>query len=209
MTDLYQTLGVNKDATRDEIKQAYKSRAMQHHPDRESGNSEAFQAIQKAYAILSDAEKRNRYDRTGETDGHTVEGEARDLVAHIFEQLITSETFEQSITNEAQKALTKMEASIKNTLRATTRKKEKLEKNLDRIATTGEINLYRNIAQDKLDQLTKQEATHQHRLEVVKTAKGMIKSYTDNKEKDLNGDQLEIGFSTTAGFSSTSIFHNI
>ena len=61
MTDYYQTLGVHKDATPDEIKYAFRKMAAQHHPDR-GGNTSVFQEVQAAYATLSDPEKKVQYD---------------------------------------------------------------------------------------------------------------------------------------------------
>lgn len=59
--DYYQTLGVAKNATPDEIKKAYRKLASQHHPDR-GGDTARFQSIQKAYDTLSDVQKRAAYD---------------------------------------------------------------------------------------------------------------------------------------------------
>lgn len=59
--DYYSTLGVNRNATADEIKRAYRKLAAQHHPDR-GGDTAAFQTIQEAYATLSDDQKRAEYD---------------------------------------------------------------------------------------------------------------------------------------------------
>jgi DnaJ-class molecular chaperone len=61
MTDHYQTLGVNRNASPDEIKRAYRKLASQHHPDK-GGDKTRFQEIQAAYATLSDPEQRNQYD---------------------------------------------------------------------------------------------------------------------------------------------------
>lgn len=59
--DHYQTLGVAKDATPDEIKKAYRKLASQHHPDK-GGDTATFQSIQAAYDVLSDPNKRKEYD---------------------------------------------------------------------------------------------------------------------------------------------------
>lgn len=59
--DHYAVLGVNKDASADEIKKAYRKLASQHHPDK-GGDTAKFQQIQEAYAILSDPNKRSQYD---------------------------------------------------------------------------------------------------------------------------------------------------
>jgi DnaJ-class molecular chaperone len=57
----YQTLGIAKNATPDEIKKAYRKLASQHHPDK-GGDTATFQKIQVAYDVLSDPEKRRQYD---------------------------------------------------------------------------------------------------------------------------------------------------
>ena len=75
--DLYETLGLSKGASDDEIKKAFKRLAMKYHPDRNPGNKEAeekFKDIQVAYAVLSDPEKRAYYDRTGQTDENMAQG---------------------------------------------------------------------------------------------------------------------------------------
>ena len=61
MKDYYRILGVQKDATDDEIKKAFRKLASRHHPDK-GGNKEQFQEIQEAYATLGDKEKRAQYD---------------------------------------------------------------------------------------------------------------------------------------------------
>jgi len=61
MIDYYKTLGVERSATQDDIKKAYRKLAMKYHPDR-GGDSKKFQEIQEAYATLGDDEKRFQYD---------------------------------------------------------------------------------------------------------------------------------------------------
>jgi curved DNA-binding protein len=61
MTDYYAALGVPRTATADEIKQAFRRLASQHHPDK-GGDTQKFQAIQQAYATLGDESKRADYD---------------------------------------------------------------------------------------------------------------------------------------------------
>ena len=71
--DYYQILGVNRNATSKEIKQAYRRLARQHHPDVNPGNKAAeakFKEINEAYEVLSDTEKRKKYDQFGENWQH-------------------------------------------------------------------------------------------------------------------------------------------
>ncbi|MBI2037705.1 MAG: molecular chaperone DnaJ [Candidatus Magasanikbacteria bacterium] len=63
--DYYKILGIEKNASADEIKKAFKKAAMQHHPDRPGGNEAKFKEVNEAYQVLSDAQKRQRYDQFG------------------------------------------------------------------------------------------------------------------------------------------------
>ena len=68
----YETLGVNKNASADEIKKAYKKMAMKYHPDRNKGDSSAekkFKEVNEAYQVLGDATKKKNYDQFGNAEG--------------------------------------------------------------------------------------------------------------------------------------------
>ena len=74
---LYDTLGVKKGASADEIKKAYRKLARQYHPDTNQGDKaaeERFKQVQTAYDVLSDPEKRKAYDRFGSTNGRGAPG---------------------------------------------------------------------------------------------------------------------------------------
>lgn len=62
--DYYNILGVAKNASADEIKRAFRKLSHQHHPDK-GGNTEKFKEINEAYQILSDSQKKARYDQFG------------------------------------------------------------------------------------------------------------------------------------------------
>jgi molecular chaperone DnaJ len=73
-TSLYESLGVSKNASQDEIKRAYRKLVREVHPDTNPGNEDRFKEVQSAYDVLSDAEKRKRYDTMGQTNGRTAPG---------------------------------------------------------------------------------------------------------------------------------------
>lgn len=68
--DYYEVLGVSKDASKEEIKKAYRKLSKQYHPDinKEANASEMFQEVKEAYEVLSDEQKRAQYDQFGHQD---------------------------------------------------------------------------------------------------------------------------------------------
>ena len=66
--DYYELLGIGREASADEIKKAYRKQALKYHPDRNPGDKEAeehFKEVAEAYDVLSDPDKRSRYDQFG------------------------------------------------------------------------------------------------------------------------------------------------
>lgn len=83
--DYYKILGVDKSASAEDIKQAYRKLAMKHHPDR-GGNVSEFQKIQEAYNTLSDPKKKSEYDNPPQQAFHQFTGAPpsfEDIFAHF------------------------------------------------------------------------------------------------------------------------------
>src|SRR6185295_12590732 len=92
--DYYEVLGVPRGATEADVKKAYRQLAMQFHPDRNPGDKTAedrFKAVNEAYAVLSDPDKRAHYDRFGTAGGQGgfAEGGFGTIFEDIFENLFT------------------------------------------------------------------------------------------------------------------------
>ena len=100
--DYYDVLSVNRDASEEQIKKAYRRLAMKHHPDRNSGDAGAeakFKEASEAYEVLSDAEKRGAYDRFGHAGldpaaggmgGAHFNGSFSDIFSDVFGDLLAA-----------------------------------------------------------------------------------------------------------------------
>ena len=85
--DYYEVLGVEHGASQDEIKKAYRRAALKHHPDKNPGSAEAeelFKEAAEAYAVLSDPDKRSRYDRFGHAGVQGAGGGAGGFDPSVF-----------------------------------------------------------------------------------------------------------------------------
>ena len=97
----YDTLGIPKNASSDEIKKAYRKLAMKEHPDKNPGDSSAeerFKKISHAYEVLSDSEKKNKYDRFGEAGLNNSNNNFRPP-EDIFSNFFNNSHFNQSHTH--------------------------------------------------------------------------------------------------------------
>jgi molecular chaperone DnaJ len=93
--DYYELLGVNRNASEDDIKKAYRKLALQHHPDRNPGDKQAeekFKEVSEAYSVLCDPQKRAQYDQFGHAafgdggpfSGADFSGGFEDIFGDIF-----------------------------------------------------------------------------------------------------------------------------
>jgi len=91
--EYYEVLGVSEDASQDKIKKAYRKKAKKYHPDsnKDTADEEKFKKINKAYDVLSDKDKRKKYDRFGKqgVEGNSSRGRQRAAsnFQDIFEQI--------------------------------------------------------------------------------------------------------------------------
>ena len=143
MTNYYTILDINKNATKDEIKNAYKKLAMKYHPDKNIDNKkeaeEKFKQVSEAYEVLSDDKKKYEYD-----NGRNIvlnNQNPFDIFSHMFndKNIFSNNEFKININNFSN---TNISTSINTTTRIIGNKKitrtEKTEKTANGIQTTVE-----------------------------------------------------------------------
>lgn len=147
MKDFYEILGVEKDATLEEIKRQYRKLSKKHHPDK-GGDAEIFAEITEAYQVLSDTEKRAAYDR-GEyvSNERNPEDLARMRLAALFDRAISNTFFEEAkrrdIISDLKGALKKTKKTAENDVKALR----------ERIKVLGEISKRLSGKDDLLNQV--------------------------------------------------------
>jgi curved DNA-binding protein CbpA len=92
-TELYEHLGVDIKASKEEIKKAYRAKAKKHHPDK-GGDEYKFKAIQKAYDVLGNDLNRSKYDNGEPIKAPDVKTQAKLELAALFTQIIAKKDFD-------------------------------------------------------------------------------------------------------------------
>ena len=198
MEDLYGILDVPKDASTSDIKRAYKKMSMQHHPDR-NNNSElskdAMVDINMAYDVLSNPERREQYDRTG--DGSVkprVEtiamNELSKLFAFIVEQCQDLES--TNIILEMIKTTNHNMRSFKGDIQKHQINISKYEKAKTRIVRKSGENMLSAVLAEKINASTIGIANLEINVDVSKSMLEMIDSYEYNftEKQTYSGNQF-------------------
>jgi DnaJ-class molecular chaperone len=144
--NLYDALGIDKDATPDQIRAAYRRCSSTAHPDKEGGSHERMQQINRAYACLSDPAKRAAYDRTGSDEpADSPTKMAQKILADAFNAALDADAEPVSFTN---KRIAETRFHLAQVKEKTTREVAKLAKRSGRTRVREGA---RNIVQELID----------------------------------------------------------
>ena len=203
MTDLYEAMGVDKNASRDEIKRAYRDKAKTEHPD--AGGSEArFQEIQIAYATLKDEDAREKYDRTGE--GKQAERHPDAECFNILAKCLMS-IIEQDVPINAINVVTQIKQMINaeiQDIRTKTvqlqRMHDRCELVLERLESKTSTNILQSTLQTRIRDIKENVKKAEEMIATFERANELLDDYKDNPD-----DMVQFVYSSTGSSSSGTV----
>lgn len=157
--NLYRTLGIKRDATEDAIRKAYRRLAKKYHPDHNPGRPEVtakFQAVEDAYRVLSDPERKAKYDATGKIDTPTVDKTIADLMSvlspcmmGVIQNIVKQggKLSSENVVEHMRKSLNKVLGDLEKNRKEAQKKRDELAAVAERFTTAeGEENLLASAA---------------------------------------------------------------
>ena len=184
----YETLGISRDATQDDIKLAFRRRAKDAHPDRDGGSAEEMAMVNAAYGVLSDSDRRKHYDHSGQDNlPPPIEFEARNLLMNIFQEALGAP--EGEIINGVYQVIAKKEGAIGQQIAqapiVTAKLKERREKFVLMEGEESSENLMHMVIDQQLANVAGALQNLQHQLEVLKVVREMVKHYMSTETRSM------------------------
>jgi DnaJ-class molecular chaperone len=184
MTTLYDTLGVASDASAEEIKAAYRTNAQQLHPDK-GGSVEQFHAIQKAYEVLRDPERRANYDNNGSTEElQNIDQDANSMLASMLLQSV--DRLDITYSNVVGEIANQFDMLIQQINAAIALSEEQIKKRQNVITRSqrksdGE-NILAAMLNGNIRALEEQKTALNQQLNTVLRAQDILKDYVYNSD---------------------------
>lgn len=181
--NLYETLGLEPEATPEEIKAAGRAKVKATHPDRPGGSADAFNKVQRALVVLRDPQKRAKYDETGDEGDQpegSLEAEAMSLLAQQFHVIVTQahDIKYVDIVANMRRALAAASAHEKGQIaeiKVMIARFKEIRRRLSR--TDGKRNRLADLARNQEDSMREALRKTQRNIEVQQMASDMAKAY--------------------------------
>lgn len=169
MNDPYETLGVARTASRDEIKRAYRKGAKKAHPDRAGGSNAKMSELNRAYALLEDPAKRARYDAGDDPDREpqSIEAQAEEMLLSAMDAVFSVHKDSENLAESLRKTLLIAQNSMKQEVAKAERAAKKASKVL-RCLKKGER--FRPMFEKKVAEAKRTEAAVRRNLEALSLA---------------------------------------
>lgn len=176
----YETLGVPKEATPDDIKKAFRKKARHHHPDKSGGDHEAMSNLNHAYSVLMDPPRREQYDRTGSDKVHPAARDAAiQIIMQIFAQSLESGQHDPLVF--ARTSLNQAIDQIRIQIIAISSKVAKLTSKRGAMTPKdGEPNLFDNLVDQQIAQANQNLEQMERQSIQMKEALLVLQDYTSN-----------------------------
>lgn len=189
---LYEVLGLTETATPDQIKKAYRKLAQKHHPDKDGGDGDGteFKLVKEAYEVLSDPERRARYDRDGtyRHDGRQTEEErinafAMNALASLLHRLIEGTEWVEhtDILELIRSEVRKMTENDKADLAGYQKSKAKHERAMGRIKAKEGDNLAAFAIQRVINEIDSKIKNEEENIKIGEHLMGIL----DNHEYEV------------------------
>lgn len=180
MNNPYDTLGIDPDASDEDIKKAYRAKARESHPDA-GGDEKEFQELSIAYDVLSDPLKRRKYDKEKKLpESPNLEKMAADIVLAMFNDSLTKYGIEADLVTKTKLKIKERLAHIPMSLKHIDKIKKKTENLISRIEHKDSE--YPDIIglalQNNLNDIKIEEMNIMDQQKALKIAKKMIDGYT-------------------------------
>lgn len=180
--DPYSVLGVERDADAAAVKRAYRKAAQAAHPDRHGGDTTAMTRVNVARDILSDPQRRERYDLGGEDVPATpaLELRARVVLAQVFQQFVAHPQ-RLNIVSQSRSALSEMRRKQVEALAEMKRTIERMRqrlKDVEYLKPSDGPDLFADTVAGAIANLEHQTQNAQEQLEAIGRALELLKGYT-------------------------------
>lgn len=180
----YETLDVGQDASADQIKQAFRKKASAAHPDRHGGNNEQMAAVNKAYEVLGDPERRARYDETGDDDQpDSIEKRALHQLVGFFELVLE---MDGNLIALVRKHMQEGEDAAANEVNNLKRKVGKLTGRRNKIKVKSGENLVHLIIDGQVKAANARIAALEDAIAVGKVARKLLEDYISEEQEPKN-----------------------
>lgn len=183
----YATIGVQQDATPEEIKKAYRERSKDLHPDANNGDDKGFAELAKAYEVLSDPERRKKYDETGDDSDKNDEAQVSSIIANMT--IIFLENAEdvktKSLTDFIKKATNEQLKGANDAIKKAEKEIEKATHAKNRVKREKEgHNLILSVLENKIQESTGAIIRHKAAIELFHKVLEEISAYSYLVDKE-------------------------